>query len=157
MIKLNEKVKDFSLKDGCGKEHRLSDYLGKKVVVYIYPKNNTPGCNSQACSFRDNMDVYKEKDIIVLGISKDSVESHSNFKLEFDLNFITLSDESLEVIKYFGAYGEKKMFGKTYDGVFRMTFVIDEKGFLILKMPKVSAKNNALEVLDLIDNYEKNN
>ena len=151
MIEIGKKVKDFTLLDGNGVSHSLSDYLGKKVVIYIYPKNNTPGCNSQACSFNDNLDLYKEKDIVVLGISKDNVESHLKFKNKFDLNFPTLSDESLEVIKYFNAYGKKKMFGKEYKGVMRMTFIIDEEGTLVHIIPKVSAKNNALDVIKIID------
>lgn len=152
MLEVGTKVKDFKLLDGQGVAHQLSDYLGKVVVVYIYPKNNTPGCNNQACSFRDNYSLYREKDIIILGISKDSVASHKNFNEKFKLPFITLSDESLEVIKYFNAYGEKKMFGKKYKGVMRNTYIIDEKGILIKIIEKASPNNNAKEVLDFIEN-----
>lgn len=156
MLKIGEKVKDFSLEDADGTKHQLSDYLGKKVVVYIYPKNNTPGCNSQACSFNDNLDLYKERDIVVLGISKDSRESHQKFRDKFSLNFPTLSDPTLEVIKYFNAYGLKKTFGKEYMGVKRMTFIINEKGILTHIMEKVNAKNNALDIIKIIDNEQDN-
>lgn len=152
MIEVGTKVKDFKLLDGHGNAHQLSNYLGKVVVVYIYPKNNTPGCNNQACSFRDNYSLYSEKDIIILGISKDSTESHEKFNEKFKLPFTTLSDETLEVIKYFDAYGEKKMFGKKYMGVMRNTYIIDEEGILIKIIEKASPNNNAKEVLDFIEN-----
>lgn len=152
MLEVGTKVKDFELLDGNKNKHKLSDYLGKVVVIYIYPKNNTPGCNKQACTFRDNYSLYKEKDIILLGVSRDKVENHAKFVNEFRLPFPTLSDESLEVIKYFGAYGEKSLFGKKYIGVKRSTFIIDEKGILINVIPKASPSDNATEVLKLIDN-----
>lgn len=150
MLEVGTKVKDFMLKDSLGNETRLSDYLGKKIVLYFYPKNNTPGCNSQACSFRDNFNEYENEDVVVLGISKDDLESHVNFNNKFDLPFKTLSDESLEVIKYFEAYGEKSMFGKKYMGVLRITYIIDENGIIIHTMPKVSAKDNAKDVLKVL-------
>lgn len=150
MLEVGTKVKDFMLKDNLGNETRLSDYLGKKIVLYFYPKNNTPGCNSQACGFRDNFNEYANEDVVVLGISKDDIGSHLNFKNKFDLPFKTLSDESLEVIKYFEAYGEKSMFGKKYMGVLRITYIIDENGIIIHAMPKVSAKDNAKDVLKVL-------
>jgi len=152
MLKTGTKVKDFELLDGSGKKHKLSDYLGRVVVLYFYPKNNTPGCNKQACSFRDNYNLYKERNIVVLGISKDSVQSHAKFANKFSLPFPTLSDESLEVVKYFGVYVQKSMFGKKFMGVNRSTFIIDEKGILINIIPKASPSDNATEVLKLIDN-----
>lgn len=150
MLEVGTKVKDFMLKDNLGNETRLSDYLGKKIVLYFYPKNNTPGCNSQACGFRDNFNEYENEDVVVLGISKDDIGSHLNFKNKFDLPFKTLSDESLEVIKYFEAYGEKSMFGKKYMGILRITYIIDENGIIIHTMPKVSAKDNAKDVLKVL-------
>jgi thioredoxin-dependent peroxiredoxin len=150
MLEVGTKVKDFMLKDSLGNETRLSDYLGKKIVLYFYPKNNTPGCNSQACGFRDNFNEYENEDVVVLGISKDDIGSHLNFKNKFDLPFKTLSDESLEVIKYFEAYGEKSMFGKKYMGILRITYIIDENGIIIHTMPKVSAKDNAKDVLKVL-------
>lgn len=150
MLEVGTKVKDFMLKDSLGNETRLSDYLGKKIVLYFYPKNNTPGCNSQACGFRDNFNEYENEDVVVIGISKDDIGSHLNFKNKFDLPFKTLSDESLEVIKYFEAYGEKSMFGKKYMGILRITYIIDENGIIIHTMPKVSAKDNAKDVLKVL-------
>lgn len=150
MLKINDLVKDFSLPDANGKVHTLSSYLGKVVVIYFYPKNNTPGCNAQACSFNDEFDYFKENDIVVLGISKDSVESHSKFKNKFNLLFPTLSDESLEVIKYFGAYGEKRMFGKKYLGVKRMTYIINKEGVLTHIIPKASTKNSGKDIIKLL-------
>ncbi|MCR1809415.1 thioredoxin-dependent thiol peroxidase [Haploplasma modicum] len=150
MLEVGTKVKDFMLKDSLGNETRLSDYLGKKIVLYFYPKNNTPGCNSQACGFRDNFNEYENEDVVVLGISKDDIGSHLNFKNKFNLPFKTLSDESLEVIKYFEAYGEKSMFGKKYMGILRITYIIDENGIIIYTMPKVSAKDNAKDVLKVL-------
>lgn len=151
MLEVGTKVTDFELPDAEGNLVSLSDFFGKKVVLYFYPKNNTPGCNAQACGFRDNYSLYKDKDIVVLGISNDDEASHLKFKEKFDLPFKTLSDQDLDVIKYFGAYGEKSMFGKKYLGVIRSTFVIDEQGFLVLALPKVNAKNNALDVIKLIE------
>lgn len=150
MLKIGDKVKDFTLKDASNNEHTLSNYLGKKVVVYIYPKNNTPGCNAQACSFNDEFDYFKANDIVVLGISKDSIESHLKFKNKFNLLFPTLSDEKMEVIKYFGAYGEKSMFGKKYLGVKRMTFIINEEGILTHIIEKAETKKSAQEIIELI-------
>lgn len=150
MLEVGTKVKDFELSDGFGNTHKLSSYLGKVVVIYFYPKNNTPGCNLQACTFRDNYYMYKEKDIVLLGISKDSVESQKKFSSKFSLPFPTLSDETLNVSKYFGAYGKKSMFGKKYMGIIRSTFIIDEKGILISVIPKASPNKNALEVIKII-------
>lgn len=151
MLEVGTQVTDFELPDGEGNLVSLSDFKGKKVVVYFYPKNNTPGCNAQACGFRDNYSLYEEKGIIVLGISKDDENSHLKFREKFELPFKTLSDQDLDVVKYFGAYGEKTMFGKKYLGVIRSTFVIDENGILVLVLPKVNAKNNALDVIKLIE------
>ncbi|HHW79523.1 MAG TPA: peroxiredoxin [Acholeplasmataceae bacterium] len=152
MLQVGSKVKDFSLKDSKGMTHKLSNYLGKVVVIYIYPKNNTPGCNNQACSFRDNYHLYRENNIILLGISKDSQASHEKFNNKFKLTFPTLSDESLDVIKYFNAYAEKSMFGKKYMGVLRNTYIIDEEGVLIKVIKKASPDKNALEVIEFIKN-----
>ncbi|MDY0276775.1 MAG: thioredoxin-dependent thiol peroxidase [Acholeplasma sp.] len=154
MVEVGKKVKDFTLVDAYGNKHSLSDYLGKKVVVYIYPKNDTPGCTAQACSFRDDYEEYQGKGITVLGISKDDQESHLKFKDKYNLPFVTLSDPDLEVINYFGAYGEKSMYGKPYMGVLRQTFIINEEGILTHILDKVDAKNNANDVLDIIEKEE---
>jgi len=152
MLEVGTKVKDFELLDGNGNKHQLSNYLGKVVVVYFYPKNNTPGCNKQACAFRDNYHLYEELDVVLLGVSGGDIESHAKFSEKFELPFPTLSDEDFKVSKYFGEYGEKSMFGKKYNGIIRSTFIIDEKGVLSNVIPKASPNDNALEVIELIKN-----
>ncbi len=125
-----EKAKDFCLEgiDEEGKEKKfcLSDFKGKKVVLYFYPKDNTPGCTQEACDFRDNFNRLSSIGVVVIGVSPDSVESHKKFKAKHNLNFILLSDPNKEVAKLYGAYGEKKMYGKVTEGIIRSTFIIDE-------------------------------
>src|SRR5690606_30153688 len=131
MLEINTKVKDFTLLDGNNIKHSLSDYLGKMVVLYFYPKNDTPGCTEQACSFRDNFHLLKERDVVVLGVSGGSTESHKEFGEKYHLPYLTLSDEDFAISKYFGVYGEKEKMGEIYEGIFRTTFIIDEKGIII--------------------------
>jgi thioredoxin-dependent peroxiredoxin len=150
MLKVGTKVQDFTLPDAYGKQHRLSDYLGKKIVIYFYPKDNTSGCTTQACAFRDQYDAFKEKDIIVIGISKDSVKSHKKFVEDYDLPFILLSDEDIKVCKYFGVYVEKSMYGKKYMGVNRQTFILNEEGVITHVFEKASPKENAAEILRVL-------
>jgi|SRR5690625_1450755 len=157
MVKIGKKVKNFKLYDYNNKEYNLYDLINDKLIIYIYPKNNTPGCNNQACNFRDNYKLLKDEGINVIGISKDSNKSHKNFKNKFNLPFMTFSDNNLEIIKYFNSFGEKKMFGKTYMGVKRETFVIDKDGTLIIEDRNVKSKTNALDVYEEIKKYEKNN
>ena len=125
-----EKAKDFCLEgiDEEGKEKKfcLSDFKGKKVVLYFYPKDNTPGCTQEACDFRNNFNRLSSMGVVVIGVSPDSVESHKKFKAKHNLNFILLSDPNKEVAKLYGAYGEKKMYGKVTEGIIRSTFIIDE-------------------------------
>ena len=149
------KVVDFELSDAYGKIHKLSDYLGKWVVLYFYPKDDTPGCTTEACSFRDNLSELKEMGVVVLGVSKDSVKSHQKFSEKYSLNFPILSDESLEVIKAFDAYGEKKFMGKTFMGVMRKTILIDKKGKVAKVYEKVSPKEHAKEIIEDIKELEK--
>lgn len=156
-MQVGDKVDNLKLYDYNNKEYNLYDLIDKYLVVYIYPKNNTPGCNNQACNFRDNYDILKQKGINVIGISKDTNKSHENFRSKFKLPFTTFSDESLDVIKYFNSYGEKKMFGKTYMGVKRETFVLNKEGILIIENRRVKAKSNALDILKEIEEYEENN
>lgn len=141
------KVVDFELSDAYGKTHRLSDYKGKWVVLYFYPKDDTPGCTTEACSFRDNLGELKDMGVVVLGVSKDSVKSHQKFSEKYSLNFPILSDESLEVIKAFDAYGEKKFMGKTFMGVMRKTILINKKGEIAKVYEKVSPKEHAKEII----------
>lgn len=150
MLKTGTKVQDFTLPDAYGNTHTLSDYKGKKIVIYFYPKDNTSGCTTQACAFRDNYDVFKENNIIVIGISKDSVKSHKKFVEDHDLPFILLSDEDIKVCSYFGVYVEKSMYGKKYMGINRSTFVLDEEGIITHVFEKASPKGNAAEILKVL-------
>lgn len=150
MLEENKKVEDFTLLDDEGNEWTLSKHLDKKVIIYFYPKDNTPGCTTQACTFRDNYDIFKSLNAYIIGISADSVKSHANFKAKKELPFTLLSDPDKKVIQYFGAFGEKKMFGKTYDGIIRSTFIIDENQNLIKVYKKASPTKNPLEIIDFL-------
>jgi len=140
----------FSLLDKEGNTVSLSDFLGKKVVLYFYPKDNTPGCTRQACAFAESYERFKNNDIVVIGISKDSVASHKKFAEKYNLPFILLSDPSLSAIEAYGVWQEKKMCGKTGMGVVRTTFIIDENGVIEKIMPKVKPDTNAAEILEYI-------
>ena len=143
-----KKAIDFNLPDGQGKMHKLSDYLGKKVVLYFYPKDNTQGCTLQALGFKEYYEKFKEKNVEIIGISKDSVKSHDRFSCKYELPFTLLSDESTETIQAYGVWQEKKLYGKVYMGIVRTTFIIDEEGNIIKEMPKVTAKTNAKEIYE---------
>jgi len=147
MLKEGDKAPQFELKDQLGKTHKLSDYKGKKFVIYFYPKDNTPGCTKEACAFRDNFSVYKKKGVVVLGISKDSEASHKKFADKFDLPFTLLSDPKSETIEKYGAWKEKSMYGKTFMGIARITYLIDEKGKILKVYPKVKPDEHAKEIL----------
>ena len=150
MLEVGMKAPDFSLPDENGVNHKLSDYLGKRVILYFYPKDNTPGCTAQACGFSDLYPQISEKDAIVLGVSKDSIKSHKNFKEKFNLAFTLLSDSELEVIKLYDVWKEKKLYGKVSMGVLRTTYLIDDNGIRITANDKVKAKDNPNQVLDLL-------
>ena len=150
MLDVGIKAPDFSLPDENGVNHKLSDYLGKRFILYFYPKDNTPGCTAQACGFSDLYPQISEKDAIVLGVSKDSIKSHKNFKEKFNLAFTLLSDSELEVIKLYDVWKEKKLYGKVSMGVLRTTYLIDENGIIINANDKVKAKDNPSQVLDLL-------
>ena len=141
------KAPDFTLKDGKGNEVSLSSFLGKKVILYFYPKDNTPGCTRQACAFAGAYDQFKNIDAEVIGISKDSVASHEKFAAKYSLPFILLSDPDLEAIKAYGVWQEKKLYGKLSFGVMRSTFIIDENGIIEKVMPKVKPDTNAEDIL----------
>lgn len=151
MLEANIKAPDFTLSDKDGNQVSLSDFLGKKVVVYFYPRDNTPGCTRQAQAFAQNYDAFKEKDVAVIGISKDSVASHQKFALKHELPFILLSDPELVAIKGFDVWQEKKLYGKVSMGVVRSTFVISEQGIIEKAMPKVKPDTNAKEILDYLE------
>ena len=140
----------FTLADKDGKMVSLSDLLGKKVVLYFYPKDNTPGCTRQACAFAAAYGEFEKKNAVVIGISKDSVTSHEKFAEKYNLPFILLSDPDLQAIRAYGVWQEKKLYGKTSMGVVRTTFLIDEKGIIVKVMPKVKPDTNAADVLALL-------
>ena len=150
MLEKGMKAPDFSLSDKDGNKVSLSEFLGKKVVVYFYPKDNTPGCTRQACAFAEAFEEFRNIDAIVIGISKDSVSSHVKFAEKYNRPFVLLSDPEHEVIEAFGAWGEKKNYGKTYFGTVRSTFIIDENGIIEKVMPKVKPDTNAAEILEYL-------
>ena len=147
MLEVGTKAPDFTLLDKNGESIHLSDFIGKKIVLYFYPKDNTPGCTRQACAFAQSYDAFKEKDIIVIGIIKDSVASHLKFAEKHELPFILLSDPELQAIQAYDVWKEKKLYGKVGFGVVRSTYVIDEQGIIEKAMPKVKPDTNAAEIL----------
>ena len=146
-----EKAFDFALADARGKVVKLSDFLGKRVVVYFYPKDNTPGCTKQACAFKASYDYFVENDIVLIGISKDGNKSHENFAKKYDLPFILLSDPDNKVAEIYGIVKEKKLYGKTYMGVVRSTFIINEEGYIEKVMEKVKPETNPKDVIDYLE------
>ena len=140
----------FMLADKDGKMVSRSDFLGKKVILYFYPKDNTPGCTRQACAFAAAYSEFEKKNAVVIGISKDSVSSHEKFAEKYNLPFILLSDSDLQAIQAYGVWQEKKLYGKTSMGTVRTTFIIDEQGRIIKVMPKVKPDTNAAEVLEIM-------
>ncbi len=148
MLVVGEKAPDFTLKSDRDEELTLSDYLGKKnVILYFYPKDNTSGCIKEACSFRDNLETIHRQDTVVLGVSPDSVKSHQGFKQKQNLNFTLLSDPEHRVAEMYGAWGEKRMYGRKYMGIFRTTFVIGKDGVVKKVFKKVKPAGHAEEVL----------
>ena len=154
MPNVGDKVRDFRLIDAHGQYHQLSDYKGKRVIIYFYPKDDTPGCTTQACAFRDAYDDFKALDAVVIGISKDDEKSHQKFIQKYDLPFILLSDPDAEVATYFNAYGEKKMYGKTYMGIFRKTYLLDQSHAIIHIFESASPSTNAQEIIDILNNLK---
>ena len=150
MLEVNRKAPDFTLSDKDGRQVSLSDFLGKKVVLYFYPKDNTPGCTRQACAYAAANEQFKEQDVVVIGISKDSTASHQKFAQKYDLPFILLSDPELQAIQAYDVWQEKKLYGKVSMGVVRTTYIIDEQGNIEKVMPKVKPDTNAAEILDYL-------
>ena len=150
MLEAGMKAPDFTLSDKDGREVSLSDFRGKKVVLYFYPKDNTPGCTRQACAFAGAYAGFKAKNVEVIGISKDSVASHVKFAEKYGLDFVLLSDPELVAIKAYDVWQEKKMCGKVGMGVVRTTFIIDENGVIEKVMPKVKPDTNAAEILEYL-------
>ena len=147
MLETGTKAPDFSLPDQNGSTVRLSDFQGKKVVLYFYSKDNTPGCTRQACAFAASYEQFQTQNVIVIGISKDSVASHLKFSQKHDLPFILLSDPELQAIQAYGVWQEKKLYGKVSMGVVRTTYIIDEQGRIEQVMHKVKPDTNAAEIL----------
>ena len=148
MLNVKDKAPDFTLLDTNNNEVTLSSFLGKKVVLYFYPKDNTPGCTRQACAFAGLYNEFENKGVIVIGISKDSVASHVKFAQKYNLPFILLADTEKVVIEKYGVWQEKKLYGKVSMGVVRTTFIIDEQGYIQEIMPKVKPDTNAMEILE---------
>ena len=146
-LKEGMKAPDFSLPSQDGGKVKLSDFRGKKIALYFYPKDDTPGCTTQGCNLRDNFSRLKEKNIVVLGVSKDSVESHKKFSEKFSFPFKILSDEKLEALQKYGVWKEKSLYGKTFLGVHRTTFLIDEKGIIKKIISRPDTANHAEEII----------
>ena len=147
MLEVGMKAPDFTLLDKRGNSVSRSDFLGKKVVLYFYPKDSTPGCTRQACAFAQNHSNFEDKNVVVIGISKDSVASHLKFAEKYELPFVLLSDPELQAIQAYGVWQEKKLYGKVSMGVVRSTYLIDEQGVIEKVFPKAKPDTNAAEIL----------
>ena len=150
-MKVGQKAPDFTVQDDSGKTVRLSDFKGKKVVLYFYPKDDTPGCTREACDFRDSLDVLRKQGAVVLGVSADSVDSHRKFKAKFDLNFPLLADTDRKIIEDYDVWKEKSMYGRKYMGIERTTYIIGKDGKITHVFPKVKVTEHADEVLAALE------
>lgn len=149
-LKQGDKVPNFTVNDQDGNSVSLSDYKGKKLIVFFYPKASTPGCTAEACNLRDNYKVLQDKGFELLGVSADSEKRQSNFKNKYEFPFPLLADEEKEVINAFGVWGLKKFMGREYDGIHRKTFLVDEDGVVAHVIDKVKTKDHAAQILELI-------
>lgn len=154
MLKAGTKAPDITLPDQNGKMHSLSDYRGKKVILYFYPKDSTPGCTKQACGFGERYPQFLEKGAVVLGVSRDSVASHKKFEEKYSLPFTLLSDKELTAIKAYDVWKEKMNYGKVSMGVVRTTYLIDEEGIIVKSMDQVKAAENPREMLEMLDEWK---
>lgn len=154
MLEIGTQAPAFTLKDQDGNTVSLSDFAGKRVVVYFYPRDNTPGCTRQACAFAQNFDGFRSRDVVVIGISKDSVASHLKFAQKYELPFILLSDPELQAIQAYDVWQEKKLYGKVSMGVVRTTYVIGPQGNIEKVMPKVKPDTNAADILAYLDGVQ---
>ena len=150
MLQIGTKAPDFTLFDKDGNAVSLSDFLGKRVVLYFYPKDNTPGCTRQACAFAGAYKEFEARDVVVIGISRDSVASHQKFAEKYELPFILLSDPDRQAIEAYGVWQEKKNYGKVSMGVVRSTYLIDAEGKIEAVMPNVKPDTNAAEILEML-------
>ena len=147
-LKIGDKVPEFSVSDDRGNIQSLSDYFGRKLIIFFYPKANTPGCTAEACDLRDHYKELKEAGYSLLGVSADSSKAQQNFSKKFNFPFPLLADENKKVINIFGVWGPKKFMGKEYEGILRKTFIIDEKGFVERIIEKVKTKEHASQILN---------
>ena len=150
-LKVGQKAPDFTALNEKGEKVKLSDLKGKKVILYFYPKDDTPGCTKEACAFRDGIDQIKELGAAVLGVSVDSVDSHKKFKKKFELNFPLLADTDKKIVAAYGTWTEKSMYGRKYMGIERTTFIIDKQGKISHIFPKVKVDEHYDEVLDALE------
>ena len=150
MLKIGTEAPDFTLPDQNGTMHKLSDYRGKKVILYFYPKDNTSGCTKEACGFAERYPQFQEKDAVILVVSKDSVASHKKFEQNYQLPFTLLSDENKEVLQKYEVWKEKNMYGRKTMGVVRSTYLIDENGIIVKAMEKVKAADNPQQMLEAL-------
>lgn len=149
-LKEGDKAPLFTSKDQNGKEVSLHDFLGKRVILYFYPKDNTPGCTAEACDFRDNYQSLQSKDFEIIGVSVDDEKSHKKFEEKYNLPFTLLADVDKDIVQKYGVWGEKSMYGKTYMGTNRTTFVINEKGIIEKIIKKVDTKNSSAQLLEAL-------
>ncbi|HNS06701.1 MAG TPA: thioredoxin-dependent thiol peroxidase [Anaerolineaceae bacterium] len=147
MLKENTQAPDFSLPDETGVIHTLSQYAGRNIILYFYPKDDTPGCTIEACNFRDDYSAYENSQVVILGVSPDSPKSHARFKAKYHLPFSLLSDEEHKVLEMYGVWGKKKMFGKEYHGVLRTTYLIGKDGKIIKVFKNVKPAGHSAEIL----------
>ena len=150
MLNIGDRAPNFTLKDKNGNDVNLSDFIGKRIVLYFYPKDNTPGCTRQACAFAGAYEEFQKRGVEVIGISRDGIASDVKFAEKYGLPFVQLSDPDLEAIGAYGVWQEKKMYGKVSFGVVRTTFIIDENGIIEKVMPKVKPDTNAAEILEFL-------
>jgi peroxiredoxin Q/BCP len=146
-LKVGDKAPDFIAKNQDGKEIRLSNFIGKKVILYFYPKDDTQGCTAEACNLRDNYDELLKKGFEVIGVSPDGEQSHANFKTKYNLQFNLIADTAKTILKEYGAWGIKSMYGKEYEGVLRTTYIINEEGRIEKVFEKVDTKNHTSQIL----------
>ena len=154
-VRIGSRAPAFTLQDGTGRTVRLSDFRGQRVVLYFYPKDDTPGCTKEACSFRDDLAAFSREHAVVLGISRDDVASHARFAQKFRLNFPLLSDPDAAVCKAYGVYKQKSMYGRTYWGIERTTFTIDTRGRIAAIFPKVSVDGHSQALLQTLQHSPK--
>ncbi len=150
MLKEKTQAPDFTLLDETGEMRSLSNYLGQNIVLYFYPKDDTPGCTTEACKFRDDYSAYEKSDVIILGVSPDSPKSHAKFKAKYQLPFSLLADEDHKVCELYEVWGKKKMYGKEYDGVFRTTYIIGKDGKILKVFENVKPADHSAEILAVL-------